>query len=140
MTLNDPEKHRGRSVISHTNENFVLIEGLIREGRRVKVREIAKVTGTAKSTVHEIIRDLNFHKMSACWFQTVLTEEHNSKGMASSHQNLCCYQDEGESFLESIITGDEIWIHEFTPESERNSIIWKHPHSSIIKKLRIEPS
>jgi DNA-binding IclR family transcriptional regulator len=44
---------------------IVIVEGLIREDQRVKVCEIAEVTGIAKSTVHEIISDLNFRKVSA---------------------------------------------------------------------------
>jgi hypothetical protein len=41
------------------------------------------VTGIAGSTVHEIISDLNFHKVSACWVPEMLTEEHKSKRMAA---------------------------------------------------------
>jgi hypothetical protein len=37
----------------------------------------------------------------------MLTEEHKSKRMAALLENLCCYQDEGESFVENIIMGDE---------------------------------
>jgi hypothetical protein len=64
----DPQKHRGRLKTSHTDENCVIVEGLIREGRRAKVREIVEVTGIAKSTVHEIISDLNFRKLSVAEF------------------------------------------------------------------------
>jgi hypothetical protein len=42
----DPQKHRGRPRTSHTDENCVIVEGLIREDRRVKVGEIAEVTTT----------------------------------------------------------------------------------------------
>jgi hypothetical protein len=65
MALNaDPHIRRGRPRTSHTDENCVIVEGLIREDGRVKVREIAKVTGIAKSTLNEIISDLNFRKVS----------------------------------------------------------------------------
>jgi hypothetical protein len=73
------------------------------------------VAGIARSTVHEIITDLNFHKVSARWVPKMNTEEHKSKRMAASLENLC-YQDEGESLMESIIKGDETWVYEFTPE------------------------
>jgi hypothetical protein len=53
-------------VTWHTDENCVLIEGLIREGQR-KVPEMAQVTGIAKSSVHEIISHFTFHKMTAHW-------------------------------------------------------------------------
>jgi hypothetical protein len=49
------------------------------------------VTGIAKSTVHEIISDSNFRKMSAPWVPKMLTEEHKSKRIAASLENLCRY-------------------------------------------------
>jgi hypothetical protein len=60
--------------------------------------------------------------------------------MAPSLENLCCYQDEGELFVESIIMGGEIWVYKFTPESKRNSVTWKHPHSLTTKKFKIKVS
>jgi hypothetical protein len=134
----DPQKHRGRLRTSHTDENCVTVEGLIREDRRPKVCEIAEVTSIAKSTAHEIISDLNLCKVSACWVLKVLTEKHKSKRMAASLENLCCYQDEGELFVESIVMGDETWVFEFTPESKRNSMTWKHPHSPTTKKKKFK--
>jgi hypothetical protein len=34
--------------------------------------------------------------------------------MAASLENLCRYEDEGESFVENIVTGDETWVYKFT--------------------------
>jgi predicted transcriptional regulator len=65
-------------MTSHTDENCATAEGLIREDQRVKVRQIAEVTGLSKSTVHEIISDLKFHIVSACWVLKMLTKEHKS--------------------------------------------------------------
>jgi hypothetical protein len=99
----------------------------MKEKRRVKVREIAEVTGMTKSTVHEIISDLNFFKASACWVLKMFTKELKSIRIAASFENLCHYQDKGELFVESIIIGDEI-----TPKSF--SMTWKHLHSFRTKK------
>jgi hypothetical protein len=44
---NDPEKHSGKSGTSHTDENSVIVQDLIREDQRVKVLDIAEVTGIA---------------------------------------------------------------------------------------------
>jgi hypothetical protein len=46
----DAQKHKGRPRTSHTDENCVTVEGLIGEDRRVKIREITEVTGTANDT------------------------------------------------------------------------------------------
>jgi hypothetical protein len=62
-----------------------------------------------------------------------------AKRMAASLENRCRYRDEGESFVESIVTGDEMWVYELTPESKRSSMTWKHPHSPTTKKFKIEP-
>jgi hypothetical protein len=39
---NDTEKHKSRPKSSHTIENCIIVEGLIREDRRVDVSEIRK--------------------------------------------------------------------------------------------------
>jgi hypothetical protein len=55
------------------------------------------VTGIAKSTAHEIISDLNICNLSACWVPEMLAEEHKSKIVGASLENLCCYQDAASS-------------------------------------------
>jgi hypothetical protein len=133
----DPHKHRGTPRTSHNDENCVIVKSLITEGQIIKVREIVEVTGIAMGTVYEIISDLNFHKEYACWVPKILTKEHKRKRMAAPLENLCHYQEEGELFVESIIMGEETWVYEFTSESKRNSITWKHPHSPTIKNSKL---
>jgi hypothetical protein len=60
------------------------------------------VTGVAESTVHGIISDLNFCKLSTCWILKIFTKELKSKRIAASLETLCHYQDEAELFIESI--------------------------------------
>jgi hypothetical protein len=90
----------------HTDENCVIIKGLVREDQRAKVCEIAEVTGIDKALFMKIggmvvvvvvvnILDLNVHRMAA------------------SLKICYCYK--------SIVVGDETWVYEFTPESKRNS-------------------
>jgi hypothetical protein len=61
----------------------------------------------------------------------MLTEQHESRQMTASLQNLCHYRDEGEPFVENIITGNETWVYGFAPVSKRNSMTWKLSHSPI---------
>ena len=37
--------------------------------------------------------------------------------------------DEGDSFLNKVITCDETWFHFFEPESKQQSSMWKHTWS-----------
>jgi hypothetical protein len=54
--------------------------------------------------------------------------------MASLLENLCCYQDGGKSFVESIITGDETLVYRFTPESKKKLAHYKIEPSAKKKK------
>jgi hypothetical protein len=38
--------------------------------------------------------------------------------------------------MESIVTGDETWVYEFTPELKRNPMTWKHPHPLTTTKIQ----
>jgi hypothetical protein len=91
----DPGKHRGRPRTSHTDENCVIVKGLMRENQRVKVHEITEVTGIAESTVHEIILHLNLPKLSVHGVRKC-SLEHESKNMGASLENLSRFQAEEE--------------------------------------------
>jgi hypothetical protein len=75
--------------------------------------KLQKLQLVEKGTVHEIISDLNFREMSVRWFPKVLTEDDKSKRITASRENRCRYQDEGESFVENIVT---------TIESDQNRV------------------
>jgi histone-lysine N-methyltransferase SETMAR len=47
---------------------------------------------------------------------------------------------EGEAFLSRIITVDETWVHQFEPETKRQSMEWHHPQSPRKKKFKTAPS
>jgi len=38
------------------------------------------------------------------------------------------------------ITGDEIWVHQYYPEAQAQSMAWKHPRSPTIKKFKTSTS
>jgi hypothetical protein len=68
---------------SHTGENYVIVECLIKKYRRVKVHEITEVPSITK-TLFMKLSALIFRKVSVHWLPKILTEEHRSKGMAAS--------------------------------------------------------
>jgi len=57
--------------------------------------------------------------------------------MGASLTHLLRFNDHGEDFLEQIITGDETWVHHYCPETEVQSMAWKHPGSPTIKNQDI---
>lgn len=50
------------------------------------------------------------------------------------------FEDEGEGLYARIVTGDETWVHHNTPETKRQSMVWKSPQKRARKKAKIETS
>ena len=50
------------------------------------------------------------------------------------------FEPEGDGILARIVTGDEIWVHFYQPETKRASKEWRLSSSPKPKKFRTEPS
>jgi hypothetical protein len=59
----------------------------------------------------------------------MLMDDRKTKRMGSALKFLMCYAQEGDEFLESIVTGDETWVFHHNPESKQQSLQWRHTHS-----------
>ena len=77
---------------------------------------------------------------SVRWVPKELTEECKRRRLDVCSRHLAHYREEGDNFLQQIVTGDETWIHHYEPESKRQSMQWKHPSSSVAKKFKTQSS
>ena len=50
------------------------------------------------------------------------------------------YREDGDNFLQQIVTGDESRFHRYGPESKQQSTQWKHASSPVAKKFKMQPS
>ena len=50
------------------------------------------------------------------------------------------YEAAGGSFLDCIITSDEMWCHHYEQESKQQSMEWQHVNSPLKKKFKTQPS
>jgi hypothetical protein len=50
----------------------------------------------------------------------MVMDDHKMKRVGSALKFLMCYTHEGDKFLDSIVTGDEIWGFHHTPESKQH--------------------
>lgn len=125
---NQPHSRRPRTSV--TSENVEKVEQLILDNRRITIREISEEVAISVGSVEEIVRkELQFSKVSARWVPRILTTEQREKRVEACQDLLQRYEEEGDSFLESIITCDETWVHHSTPESKRASMQWKRSGS-----------
>jgi hypothetical protein len=105
-----------------SNDLLQEIEGEIRANRRVMIREIHHISPkVSKITIHEAVTEkLGYRKLYARWVSEILTEDHKTKLIVPALKFLTRCTEEGDEFLDSIMTGDETWSFHHTPESKQN--------------------
>jgi hypothetical protein len=112
----------GRLRIASTKPNKKTADEIIKEDGRVTLDAIANKLGTWHNAAQDKIGSLGYRKMCASWVQHLLTETHKVKRKAITSEILRRYQDEGDNFLLSIVTGDESWFHHYDPEMKQQSM------------------
>ena len=77
--------------------------------------------GLPKSIVHEIVTtELQMQKVCAKLVPKILTDEQKENRVSTSHKLLDRVRCDPD-FLEQVITGDETWVFEYDPETNRQS-------------------
>ena len=139
-SVTDAERS-GRPATATTTTNEERTLELIRENRTITVEELAGrpnvSVGSADSLIHY---SLKFSKVCSRWVPKELTEECKRRHLDVCSRHLACYCEEGDNFLQQIVSGDETLLHHYEPESKRQSMQWKHPSSPVAKKLKMQPS
>ena len=145
---------RGRSITATSEDNVKRVNELIRQDRRLKLHEIASSLEILETSAHRIVFDeLGYRKVSARWVPKQLTDNHKeqrldicrellrSKSSRRVHGHTANaggdFLGYDVTFLDSIVTGDETWLHHCTPETKQDSMTWKHPSSPIAKKFKV---
>jgi len=112
-------KRSGRPATATTTRNEESTLELIRENRRITVEEVAGRLNVSVGSTYSLIHDnLKFSKVCAMWVHKELTEERKRKRLDVCSRHLARYREEGDNFLQQIVTGDE---HGFTNTSPKSS-------------------
>jgi hypothetical protein len=104
------------------NEDLILIvDENIHGDRHVKINELHEIIPEVpKSLVHVNVKERFHHrKLCAWWVPKFLPENHKENRMGAALTFLMPYSEECDEFLESIVTGDEMWV--FTPHLKANN-------------------
>lgn len=133
--IHDDERS-GRPSVS--DETIRKLDEVVREDRRITIHELSCfLPDVSKSTIQRIVTEkLKYRKVCARWVPRMLTEDHKRQRVEAAREFLERYADERDDFLNSIVTGDETWVHHFTPESKRQSLEWRHPTSPRRRKFK----
>jgi hypothetical protein len=117
--VHDEQRSSRPSLIS---DDFLQeIEGEIRANRRVTIRELHHIIPeVSKTTIHEAVTEKSgYRKLCSRWVLKMLTDDHKAKRLGSALKFPARYAQEGDEFLDSIVTGDETWGFHHTPEVRR---------------------
>ena len=120
-----------------TATNVAKVEEMVMANRKVTVQEITESLNISIGSVSTIIHDhLKMTKVASHWVPKKLTDDQKACRVRISEECLRRYHEEGEAFLDSIVTEDESWFPLFSPESKRQSMQWKHRDSPPPTKCR----
>jgi hypothetical protein len=125
------EEGAWRPSASSNDENTEETRDMVVQNRLLTIHEVANQLEISQGSVCEIIHNgLTFHKVCAQWDSKQLTESHKQKRLDNCKRLLDRCGNEGDPFLERIVTRGETWIQRHEPESKCQSMKWKRSHSS----------
>lgn len=127
--VHDEERSGRPSVI--TDDLVGKVDQKIQENRRFTISTLSEqFPQVSRSVVYEIVTErLHYRKLCSRWVPKMLTEVHKTKRLGSALSFLSRYDEEGDDFLNQIVTGDETWVAYVTPESKQQSMEWRHSTS-----------
>ncbi|RUS86550.1 hypothetical protein EGW08_005689 [Elysia chlorotica] len=136
-TIEDKE---GRPTSVVTEKNVSTVEGLVKQDRRITVKQLASETRISVGSVEKILHDhLNLNKVSARWVPRLLTAD-QKKERADCCKHLLRLEANDDLFFQKIVTMGETWIYQFDPEPKNASMQWKRPSSPPPKKAKVTQS
>ncbi len=131
----------------NTEDTVNAVHRLIEEDGWRTTREIEcylaeeALTPISHPTICKILHDeLGLSKVCVSWVPKLLTDEHKQNCMATAIKFLSPYHAEGESLFDHIVTGDEKYVHHFTPETKQASTVWKSTDKPTPIKAKRERS
>ncbi|UYV67907.1 hypothetical protein LAZ67_5002466 [Cordylochernes scorpioides] len=130
----------GRPSTSTTPEKVDKVLGLVREDRRITVREVAEEARISFGLIQSIMKDiLGVRRLNAVLFPKDLTFDQKNAWKETASLNLEATTDDTE-LLKRVITGNETWIYGFDSETTQQASKWRFKNEPRPKKARKAPS
>lgn len=132
----ESDKRSGRPSTSRSDEKIAKVKSAVYENRRITIREISEEVQISFGSVQSILTDdLHMRRVSAKFVPKLLSEDQKEKRVSAAQDSLEC-ANTNESFLKTIITGDETWVYGYDVETKFQSSQWKTAKSPRPKKAR----
>jgi len=132
----DDDERTGRPTSCTTPENVARIQELLRQDRRLTIRDIAEEVEVGYGTCQRVLtEELGMHRVAAKFVSRILTADQKQQRV-NVRTELRQLASNDETFLSRVINGDESWVSGYDPETKRQSSQWKSPTSPRPKKAR----
>ena len=116
-TLPKVTSKKGRPVTVSNERKVAEIQEYILEDRRVTVENVAKHFGISYGTAKDITSNkLGMRRVSARWVPRLLLPKQMGVRVKMCNKYYRQYNDEGDTFLNRVVTCDETWIYLFEPK------------------------
>ncbi|UYV67655.1 hypothetical protein LAZ67_5001500 [Cordylochernes scorpioides] len=137
ISAQDPRSY----IVEATPSTINAVENLILEDRKISIFTIADNLNISYGTVHTIFNEqLQFRKICCRWIPHFLNLDQKLNRIRVSKALLKQYEEEGDHFLDQIVTGDESWCYHYDPLTKCTSMDWKRGDSPRPKKIRSQHS
>uniref|UniRef100_A0A803TSH8 Mos1 transposase HTH domain-containing protein n=1 Tax=Anolis carolinensis TaxID=28377 RepID=A0A803TSH8_ANOCA len=114
------------------------VDRLIQDYCLITQREISSILSISQECVGHIIVLLGYQKIFARWVPRMLMPEMKVHRLEICQEVLSHYENEGDAFLHSIVTGDETWLHHYDQETKCQSMEYRHKDSLQKKKFKTQ--
>ncbi len=145
--LHDNERS-GRPSEAVNFETVNIVRTLLAKDRRYTISDLHHKIATdypyvtcSRTSIFTILtQELEMRKISARWVPRQLLPKHLDARFLSALEFLRLYKNSGNTFLDQIVTGDETWVHYWTPETKQASMQWQKKGEKTPRKFKTRPS
>ncbi len=127
----------GRPKSQRTPEKIQMVSDILEGNNGLSLQNLSAMSGISTHTLRQIIKkDLNLRWRVPKFIPKELTpvQQWTRWALSRDHIQLLCSQENPDSFVRRIVTGDETWISTFETETKANSLQWMHPGDKRPKK------
>ncbi|UYV82696.1 hypothetical protein LAZ67_22000583 [Cordylochernes scorpioides] len=131
QNVHDNERS-GWPVAATDNAAVAAVRNVVEADRRVTIDEIM-----IRLPPGIEIDALRLEQSCQICVPRLLSENHKQQRMEAARAFLEMHRREGDQLFSHIVTGDESWLHHSTPETKRQSMVWKKPEESAPKEEKV---
>ncbi|XP_036368320.1 uncharacterized protein LOC118767600 [Octopus sinensis] len=133
----EDDPRSGHSATAAIEEIINCVHHMLMDDRQLTINQIANAISISHKRVENILcNELGIMKVSAQWVSH-LTSDQKCTRLITSWENLTWFEADPTGFLGCFISHDEYWVHRFEPVAKRQSILWKHPSLTALKKAKV---